>query len=81
MTSVPLPAPLYLVAGVLMLVVGDVLTRRVRALRELCIPRPVTGGLLDPRTPQGQLTWGSLLLIGAGVLIWRNWRRQVMEGE
>lgn len=40
-------APLFfLVAGVFMLVVGDGLTKTIRPLREFCIPRPVTGGLL-----------------------------------
>jgi uncharacterized repeat protein (TIGR01451 family) len=42
---------------------------------------PVTGGLLDPRTPQGQLTWGSLLLIGVSFGIWYGRRHQSAEGE
>ena len=36
--------------------------------------------LVDPRTPQGQLTWsGSVLLVWAGVVIWRRRRRQSPE--
>jgi ESS family glutamate:Na+ symporter len=45
-TTLVLSAPLYLAAGVFTLLLGDQLTRRISALRELCIPRPVTGGLL-----------------------------------
>jgi ESS family glutamate:Na+ symporter len=37
---------LYLAAGVLALIIGNQLTRRIGLLREFCIPRPVTGGLL-----------------------------------
>jgi hypothetical protein len=38
---------------------------------------PVTGGLLDPRTPAGKVTWGSLLLLSAlPVLVWRRARKK-----
>ncbi len=38
---------------------------------------PVTGGLLDPRTPQGQLTWsGSALLLWVSVVMWRRHRQR-----
>jgi hypothetical protein len=41
---------------------------------------PVTGDWLDPRTPQGQLTWSSvfLLLVG-GVIGWQ--RRRVRRAQ
>lgn len=45
-TAFSLSPLLYLLAGVLSLIVGNQLTRRIGLLRELCIPRPVTGGLL-----------------------------------
>lgn len=45
-TTFVLSAPLYLAMGVLALFLGDQVTRRIAVLRELCIPRPVTAGLL-----------------------------------
>ena len=37
---------------------------------------PVTGGLLDPRTPEGKVVWsgGGLLLLAAAVAAWRGRR-------
>ncbi len=37
---------------------------------------PVTGGLLDPRTPEGRVVWsgGGLLLLAAAVAAWRGRR-------
>ncbi len=40
---------------------------------------PVTGGLLDlvnPRTLQGKVSWAGVLLVAAGVFLWRRWRRK-----
>lgn len=45
-TQVTIAPLLFLIGGLLMLVVGDWLTKKIRPLREFCIPRPVTGGLL-----------------------------------
>ncbi|NNL84704.1 MAG: hypothetical protein HKP27_03580, partial [Myxococcales bacterium] len=59
-TTLVLSAPAYLAAGVFALLLGDQLTRRIAVLRELCIPRPVTGGLLF-----ACFTW---LLTRAGIL-------------
>ena len=43
---------------------------------------PVTGGLLDPRTPQGRLAWGTGLLLLLGLAGWgRNKRFGRKKGE
>ena len=41
-----LASPLFLLCALFALLAGDWLTARIAILRELCIPRPVTGGLL-----------------------------------
>jgi uncharacterized repeat protein (TIGR01451 family) len=43
---------------------------------------PVTGGWLDPRTPQGQITWSSVfLLLVCGVIGWQRWRGRQTQKE
>jgi uncharacterized repeat protein (TIGR01451 family) len=36
---------------------------------------PVTGGLLDPRTPQGKVTWSLILMVIANLAWWGRQRR------
>lgn len=43
---------------------------------------PVTGGWLDPRTPQGQITWSSVfLLLVCGVIGWQRRRARQTQKE
>ena len=46
--------------GALALVVGMVLTRRVAFLQKLCVPSPVSGGLIFSLITLGLYTWGGI---------------------